>query len=346
MNHKTDNPSILIIYTGGTIGMVRDQVTGVLRPLDLKSLYADIPVLEKFACNLEFTAFDPLLDSSSISPDHWIKLAGIIKDNYEAYDGFVVLHGSDTMAFTASAVSFMLENLNKPVIFTGSQLPLGMLRTDGRENFITSIDIAATQEDETPLIPEVAIYFENRLLRGNRTTKFNAEDFEAFISGNYPALAEAGIEIRFNRQHIIKPNFKKLKVHTNLDTDVGSLRLYPGISRGFIKSALETPNLKGLVLQTFGSGNAMMDDWFVELLGKHIKQGLVVLNVSQCLAGSVNMTRYETGLKLKDLGVISGADITFESAIAKMMYLFGAGYDKSKVEELLVRPLRGELSYR
>jgi L-asparaginase len=341
-----DKSSILIIYTGGTIGMVKDEVSGTLRPVDLESLYENIPVLEKFDCSLEFISFDPLLDSSNINPSHWVQLVDIIEENYEKFDGFVVLHGSDTMAFTASALSFMLENLNKPVILTGSQLPLGMIRTDGRENFVTAIEIASAKEEETPVVPEVAVCFENQLLRGNRIVKYNAEHFEAFRSENYPVLAEVGVDINYNYAAILRPNFKKLKVHRNLDTNIAILRLFPGITEGFVRSVFEIKGLKGVILETYGSGNALADHWFLNILREYIRKGLVVYNVTQCMAGSVDMFRYETGIKLKDAGVIGGYDITLESALAKVMYLLGSGYDPERVKELLTIPLRGELTIR
>lgn len=341
-----DKSSILIIYTGGTIGMVRDEVTGLLKPVDLDSLYENIPVLEKFDCRLEFRSFDPLLDSSNINPDHWRKIADIIEEDYERFDGFVVLHGSDTMAYTASALSFMLENLNKPVILTGSQLPLGMIRTDGRENFVTAIEIAAAKEEDTPVVPEVAVFFENRLLRGNRTVKYNAEHFEAFRSDNYPPLAEVGVNIRFNHDDIMKPNFRKLKVHRNLETNIAILRLFPGLNESVVRSILGSPGIKGLILETYGTGNAMEDGWFLELIRKSAEEGLIIYNVTQCQAGSVNMHRYETGKKLLDAGVISGHDITTESAVAKMMHLCGSGLSVEKVKALLETPLRGELTVR
>lgn len=336
----------MIIYTGGTIGMVLDESTGVLKPVDIDSLYENIPVLEKIGCNLEFRSFDPLLDSSNIHLRHWVEIVDFIEENYERFDGFVVLHGSDTMAYTASALSFMLENLNKPVILTGSQLPLGMIRTDGRENFVTSIEIAAAKEHDTPVVPEVAIFFENQLLRGNRTTKYNAEHFEAFRSENYPALAEVGVNIKYNYNALLKPNFRKLKAHRELEDGIAVLRLFPGITEAVVRSVTGAPGLKGLILQSFGSGNAMVDDWFLNLLRHNIEQGLTVYNVSQCTAGSVDMDRYETGKRLKDTGVISGHDITLESAITKMMYLMGLGLGLERVKELLAVPLRGELTIR
>ena len=236
-----NEPSILIIYTGGTIGMIVDNNTNTLVPFNFEDIKKQIPELSKFNYNIGFHCFDPILDSSNMNPEVWVELSQIIKNNYEDYDGFVVLHGSDTMAYSASALSFLLENLNKPVIFTGSQLPLGVLRTDGRENLITAIEIAADKKDNTPIVPEVCIYFENRLMRANRTSKYNAENFNAFVSGNLPLLAEVGIYIKYNKNIILKPNFKKLMAHKNMDTGVAVLKLFPGISPDFIDSFLNIP---------------------------------------------------------------------------------------------------------
>ncbi|MDY0103230.1 MAG: type I asparaginase [Lentimicrobium sp.] len=336
--------NILVIYTGGTIGMVQDPETGALAPFNFDALYKHIPVLQNFNCHIDSYCFDPLIDSSNMKPSFWIALAEIIEANYEKYDGFVILHGTDTMAYTASILSFMLENLNKPVVFTGSQLPMGVLRTDGRENFINSIEIAGAYADETPLVPEVSICFENRLMRGNRTNKFNAEHFNAFLSGNYPLLAQVGVHIRYNQQHILKPNFKKLKVHRNLDPNVAILKLFPGITENVVKSILEIPELKALILETFGAGNAPTDEWFLRLLNDAIKKGITIFNVTQCKGGSVEMGKYETSIKLGSIGVVGGYDITTESAIAKTMYLLGEGYSGERLRQLLQTPLRGELT--
>jgi L-asparaginase len=335
--------SILIIYTGGTIGMIHDRESGVLKPFDFNLLYKHIPVLENFGFRVDCISFDPLIDSSNSKPDFWVKLATEIENNYEAYDGFVVLHGSDTMAYTASALSFMLENLNKPVVLTGSQLPLGVIRTDGRENVITSIEIAAAMKDETPLVPEVTLYFENRLYRGNRTYKFNAEHFNAFLSANYPPLAEVGVHIKFNTNAIHPPNFKKLRVHKNMNTNVVILKLFPGISESVVTSILNTPGLEGVILETFGSGNAPTDKWFINALEQAISNGIIVFNVTQCKGGSVDIGKYETSVDLGRIGVIGGFDITTEAAVTKMMYLLG-NYGRQETKELLSKPLRGELS--
>ena len=336
--------SILIIYTGGTIGMVRDKETGSLHPVNGSELYEHIPILGKLDYQIEFYSFDPLLDSSNMNPIQWVELVTVIEKNYEKYDGFVVLHGSDTMAYTASALSFMLENLNKPVILTGSQLPLGMIRSDGRENLITAIEIAASRQDETPIVPEVAVYFENKLLRGNRTFKYNAENFGAFQSGNYPSLAEVGIHIRFNHNAILKPNFRKLKTHKKLDNNITILKLFPGISRESVAAQLTVKGLKAVILETYGSGNAMTDEWFIDLVRQAITRGIIILNVTQCKAGAVEIGKYQTSQELGRIGVLSGRDITTESAVAKLMYLFGTGLSKTEVEKMLQVSLRGEIT--
>jgi len=341
MNNQT---SILIIYTGGTIGMIKDQDTGVLKPFNFENIFNQIPDLKEFKYDLEFYCFEPLVDSSNMNPNLWKKITNVIGNKYEDHDGFVILHGSDTMAFTASALSFMLENLNKPVILTGSQLPLGFLRTDGRDNLITAIEIAAAKEDETPIVPEVCIYFENELIRGNRAVKYNAENFNAFVSGNYPVLADVGVYIKFKKEKIRKLNFKKLKVNDSLDTNVGLLKLFPGITESFLKSVVNSPDIKALVLETFGSGNATSEKWFLESLAEAIDNGLIVLNVSQCISGSVDQGKYETSIELEKIGVISGRDISTEAAITKLMYLLGKGISNKEIKALLNKSLRGEIS--
>lgn len=336
--------ALLVIYTGGTIGMVKDTASGALYPIDLECLYHHIPVLGSMNYSIDFIAFDPLVDSSDMQPSFWIKLAGIIKANYEKYDGFVVLHGSDTMAYTASALSFLLENLNKTVVLTGSQIPLGVIRSDGRDNFINSIEIAAAKTDGIAMVPEVCVYFENRLYRGNRTTKFNAENFDAFISGNYPPLAEVGVQIKYNKGYIRKPNFKQLVAHNSLDGNVAILKLFPGISRDYVTSLLGIPSLRAVILETYGAGNAPTEKWFLESLKQAINKGLVIFNVTQCKSGAVEHGLYETSASLERIGVISGYDITTESAIAKLMYLIGEGFNLKKIRELLHLSLRGEMS--
>ena len=341
---QKEETSILVLYTGGTIGMMQDPKTGALVPFDFDNIYMHLPVLQNFGYQIDFYSFDPLIDSSNMSPDFWAKLATKIAENYEQYDGFVVLHGSDTMAYTASALSFMLEILNKPVVLTGSQLPMGVVRTDGRENFLAAIEIAAAREEDTAIVPEVCIFFQDQLLRGNRSTKFNAENFNAFVSTNFPALAEVGVHIKYNKDRILRPNCKKLKLHTEMDRHVGILKLFPGISEEFVKHALHTPGLKALVLETFGSGNATTDKWFLDALREAVDAGLIVLNITQCKGGSVEMGRYETSLDMARIGVVSGYDLTAEAAVAKLMYLIGQGVSHEKVVELLGVSIRGEMS--
>ncbi len=336
--------SILIIYTGGTIGMIKNPETGSLQPFNFDGIYDQIPELKRFHYELDFHCFDPLIDSSNMHPDHWVQLADVIEKNYASFDGFVVLHGSDTMAYTASALSFMLENLNKPVIFTGSQLPLGVLRTDGRENFITAIELAASREENTPMIPEVCIYFENQLMRANRTVKYNAENFNAFVSPNYPVLAEAGVYLKFNRHQILKPNFKNLKVHKTLDRQVGILKVFPGMTREYVQAILYQAGLKAVVLETFGSGNAPTDDWFLDEMRHAIDSGLIVVNVSQCPAGAVDQGKYDTSLTLKKIGILSGFDSTTEAMLTKLMYLLGQNPNQNKLRASLNTAIRGEIS--
>lgn len=339
-----DQISILIIYTGGTIGMIKNPDTGSLQPFNFDGIYEQIPELKRFHYKLDFHCFDPLIDSSDMHPNHWVRLVDIIEKNYSSYDGFVVLHGSDTMSYTASALSFMLENLNKPVIFTGSQLPLGVLRTDGRENFITAIELAAAREDNTPVVPEVCIYFENHLMRANRTVKYNAENFNAFVSPNYPVLAEAGVYLKYNRHHILKPNFKNLKVHRKMDSRVGILKIFPGMTPEYVHAILMDAGLRAVVLETFGSGNAPTDAWFIEALKQAVEQGVTVVNVSQCLAGAVDQGKYETSLTLKNIGVVSGFDSTTEAMLTKLMFLLGQNMDEKKFRANLNMSIRGEIS--
>ncbi|PID94596.1 MAG: L-asparaginase 1 [Bacteroidetes bacterium] len=341
MDQKTP---ILVIYTGGTIGMIQDQQTGALRPFNFDRIYTQMPELREMEYLIDCHSFDPLIDSSDMNPSFWVQLAEVIETNYESYDGFVILHGSDTMAYSASMMSFMLENLNKPVVFTGSQLPLGVLRSDGRENFITAIEIAAATIDDTPIVPEVSIYFENKLYRGNRTHKFNAEHFEAFLSVNYPVLAEAGVHIKYHYERILKPNFKKLKVHKKLNNNVAVLKLFPGIKESIVEAVINTEGLEAIVLETFGSGNAPTERWFIEQLKSAREKGIIVFNVTQCKGGSVEIGKYAASLDMGKIGIIGGYDITTEAALTKVMYLLGRDAPKEETEKLLQKPLRGEMT--
>lgn len=336
---------ILIIYTGGTIGMIDQPVTGALVPVDFSEIETQIPELRKFDLTLETYTFDPIIDSSNVSPEFWIDLAKLIEEYYDQVDGVVILHGTDTMAFTASALSFMLENLQKPVILTGSQLPVGVLRTDGKENLLSAIEIAADYRDDTPMVAEVCIFFQNQLFRGNRTTKHNAEYFNAFVSENYPPLAETGIHIHYHTSPYNAPdNHITLKVHTGLNPHVGILKIFPGITPELVKALLETVGLKGLVLETFGSGNAPTSEWFIDLLENAIRSGLIILNVSQCPAGSVLPGKYETSRQLQNIGVLNGRDMTTEAALTKMMFLLGQDIEASEVKVLMNRAIRGEIT--
>lgn len=339
-------PSLLVIYTGGTIGMVADEVSGSLHPFNFEHLAEQIPEIKKLGCRIESISFDPLIDSSNMKPQVWVELAQIIEGRYKDFDGFVILHGTDTMAFTASALSFMLENLSKPVILTGSQLPMGVLRTDGKENFITALEIAASKINGKALVPEVCVYFEYQLYRGNRTHKFNAEHFEAFRSVNYPVLARAGIEIKYDFQAIHPASDQEFKIGTRLDTNIAVLRIFPGISSQTVEATLKIPGLKALIIETYGSGNAPTDEWFLSLLEEAVSNGLIVCNITQCRGGSVQMGIYETGLGLEKAGVISGHDMTIEAAITKLMYLLGSNYLAETVKYQFQTPLRGEMTVR
>jgi len=338
-------PNILLIYTGGTIGMIKDIETGALRAFDFNNLLLKIPELNLLDCHIETVSFSEPIDSSNMQPEYWVQIAEIIESSYDSFDGFVVLHGSDTMSYSASALSFMLEHLNKPVIFTGSQLPIGDLRTDAKENLITSIQIAALQRYNTPVIKEVALYFEYKLYRGNRTTKINAEHFEAFASLNYPELVESGVHLKINHEFLFKPNSRKsLIVHKHLDKNIAIIKLFPGISSNILQSILNTENLKGVILETYGAGNCTTEDWFIELLKGAIKKGIHIINVTQCSGGSVAMGQYETSSKLKKIGVISGKNSTTEAAVSKLMYLLGQNISSNLFKTIYETALRGEMN--
>lgn len=338
--------SILLIYTGGTIGMKTDPVTGTLVPFDFKGIYDEIPSLRRLDVRIEVLPFEPI-DSSNVTPELWIRLAEIIRDNYDLYDGFVVLHGTDTMSYTASALSFMLENLDKPVVFTGSQIPIGVLRTDGRENLITAVEIAAARDAEgRAMVPEVSLYFQNRLFRANRTRKRSAEQLSAFSSDNYPPLAEVGVNIMYNNPYI-RPHdvpARPLAIHTAFDPGVAVVRIFPGMTPDIFRAMMNMPGVRGIVLETYGSGNAPTRDWFLTILREVIDRGVVVVNVTQCSSGSVSMELYETGIRMQEMGVVSGRDMTTEAAVTKLMFLLGRGLENRELRNELKRPTRGEIS--
>ncbi|MDG1227332.1 MAG: asparaginase [Polaribacter sp.] len=342
----TTKPNILLIYTGGTIGMIKDYKTNALRAFDFSQIVEKIPELQQLNCKVTSISFDEPIDSSNMNTKYYIDIAEIIESNYKNFDGFVVLTGSDTMSYTSSAISFMLENLSKPIIFSGSQLPIGDLRTDAKENLITSIEVASANKNGTPIISEVCLYFEYKLYRANRTTKISSEQFEAFTSLNFSPLAESGVHLKFNEQLLYQPKNKEkdLIVRKNLVNEVVILKLFPGISDLVVESIFSIPNLKGVVLETYGSGNAPSSENFIITLKNAIDQGIKIVNVTQCKSGSVMMGHYDTSLMLKNIGVIDGKDITTESAIAKLMYLLSHGLSAEDFTMFFENSLRGELT--
>jgi len=334
--------AVLIIYTGGTLGMSYDE-HGSLVPFNFSRIFEKVPSIMEFNIHFTVISFPKLVDSANIRPEHWLDMAYIIHENYRRYDGFVIVHGTDTMAYSASALSFMLEGLNKPVIFTGAQLPIGSKRSDAHENFVTALEIASEMRDGIPVVPEVCIYFGNLLLRGNRSSKRQSIHFDAFESENYPTLAEAGVVIDYNATSI-RPYDEKRKLiyHDRLDSNVAVLKLFPGISRRVVESMLQIPDLKGVVLETFGSGNAPTDTFMMDSLSDAIERGIIILNISQCSGGRVIQGRYKTSKSLEDIGIISGKDMTTEAAVTKMMFLLGKEKDLARVKQLLPEPICGE----
>ncbi len=340
-----NSAKILLLYTGGTIGMVKDFETGALKAFNFDELLQNIPELKLLEHRIDTVSFERPIDSSNMKPAFWLQIAEIIENKYEDYDGFVVLHGSDTMSYSASALSFMFENLSKPIIFTGSQLPIGDLRTDAKENLITSIQIAGLQKHGKPLITEVGLYFEYKLYRGNRTSKINAEHFQAFASPNYPPLVNSGVHLAVNDSALWRStNRRKMKLHRGLNDEIALIKIFPGINRSLLEHILSKEGLQGVILETYGSGNAPTEDWFVNLLKNTISRGVVIVNVTQCIGGSVAMGQYETSTQLKKIGVVSGKDITTEAAVAKMMYLLAKDLSPKVFKTIFETSLRGEMS--
>ena len=345
-NNTVNKSSILLVYTGGTIGMKQDPVDLTLKPFDFRQILEEVPEIRKFAFRIDSIAFGSPIDSSDVTPSLWQDLATLIWQKYDDYDGFIILHGTDTMSYSASALSFMLEGLTKPVIFTGSQLPIGVPRTDGKENLISSVEIASAKTaDGHPAVPEVCICFDSLLMRGNRTTKVNSEVFRAFQSPNFPPLAEAGINIRYNRDYILQPEDwdSKPKISTKLDTRVAILKIHPGITPGVTRNILLGDDTKAVIMETYGSGNAPSSRWFLDMVHDASSLGKIIVNVTQCLAGTVDMNLYANGKLLEREGVVNGYDSTTESALAKLFYLMGKSNDCEWVREMMCRNLRGEI---
>ena len=342
----TQRKKIFIIYTGGTIGMIENPELHALEPFDFDHLIDNVPKIKMLDYEISNFQFAKPIDSSAMNPSHWAEIAEVIEQKYDEVDGFVVLHGTDTMAYTASALSFMLENLNKPVIVTGSQLPIGEVRTDGEENLITALQIAAAEDENgEPMVREVAILFENYLWRGNRSTKSSADNFNAFKSNNYPELARIGLDINFKREYLWRGKVEgKLKVKYPMDTNVMFLTLFPGISELVVRHVLSTPGIKGVVLKSFGAGNAPNEAWFLDVVRQAIERGVVVVNITQCTNGCVMPMRYVTGKELSDAGCVSGYDLTSEAAITKLMYLLGQGLSVEEVKRQMATSLCGEMT--
>lgn len=335
--------SILIIYTGGTIGMVNDSKTGTLIPFDFKQIQNNVPELARLDYQLSVHSFDPIIDSSNMHPKIWTELAELIKEKYNEFDGFVILHGSDTMSYTASALSFMLQNLAKPVVLTGSQLPIGEIRTDAKENLITALEIAATKKDGKAMVPEVAVYFDFQLFRGNRSIKNDSEKFEAFSSPNYPVLAEAGVNLDFFSNYILPIPTEEFQIHTKFNSNIGVLKMYPGITENAVRAITES-KVDAIVLESFGSGNTTTADWFITCLQEAISSDKIIVDISQCNGGSVQLGKYETSRKLQKMGVVSGYDMTFEATVTKLMYLMGKGLAINGIKEIMEISIAGELT--